>query len=204
MAECTDPNCPICHSKDAISYGTIKYSGKPLKISGSWIPSENAKEAMKIYDEAWEEDPWDAPEEQVRVKYNRTLAIIKPDAIERRIVSKVYKRLEATGLHLRAMELKQITIPEAESLYTEHSFESFFNDLVEFMSSAPSIVMVWEGDKAAAKIRAIIGNKHPSDSPKGTIRGDLGGEYPQTIIHGSDPWSAKREVEIFFSQEDLV
>lgn len=157
--------------------------------------------------------PWNAPddpefkaaayEEMERIGY-QTLVILKPDAIRRKIISKVVKRLEATGLNLRAMKLIQLTNLEAESLYNEHRYESFFNDLIAFMTSGPCIVMIWEGDEAAGKIRNLIGNKHPSDSPSGTIRGDLGGEYPETIIHGSDPWSAAREVEIFFSQEDLI
>lgn len=137
-------------------------------------------------------------------KEMQTLIIIKPDAVRNKIISKVFKRLEATGLTLRGMKYKTLSETEAQCLYQEHKYEDFFPTLVEFMTSGPSIVMVWEGESAAARMRNIIGEKHPEDSAKGTIRGDLATSYPETVIHGSDPWSAKNEIPIFFKEEELV
>jgi nucleoside-diphosphate kinase len=128
--------------------------------------------------------------------YDKTLIILKPDAVERRVLSKIIKRIEATDLTIKEMQMVRLNKKILSKLYAEHNYAEFFDDLINFMSSGPSIVMILEGDDAAQKMRHLIGQKHPSDSPAGTIRGDLGGEYPRTLIHGSDPWSAKNEVEL--------
>lgn len=135
---------------------------------------------------------------------DRTLIILKPDTLERKIMSKVIKRLEATGLSLCGAKLMSLTKEQLLALYKNKQWEEYFPALLEFMTSGPSLVMCWEGEEAAGRMRAIIGSKQPKYSNPGTIRGDLATTYPENLIHGSDPWDAGWEIPLFFEEGELI
>jgi nucleoside-diphosphate kinase len=130
----------------------------------------------------------------------RTLIIIKPDAVERGLVGQIVGRLEAKGLRMLAAELRQMPIEIAQQHYEEHKGKPFFGELIEFITRSPSLVAVIEGpDETYAVVRALMGATDPKKAAPGTIRGDLGTELPDNLVHGSDsPQSAAREIELFF------
>ena len=129
-----------------------------------------------------------------------TLVICKPDAVERGLVGEVLGRLERKGLRLVAGELRQIDVALAEQHYAEHRERPFFGDLVSFITRSPSFVVVVGGPADTWRIvRTLMGPTNPADAPPGTIRGDLGTELSENLIHGSDSAeSAAREVALFF------
>jgi nucleoside-diphosphate kinase len=130
----------------------------------------------------------------------RTLVIIKPDAVERGLVGEILRRLEAKGLRFVAAELRQMPVNVAEQHYAEHQGKPFFAELLEFITRSPSLVAVVEGpDDTYATVRALMGATDPKQAAPGTIRGDLGTELPDNLVHGSDsPESAAREITLFF------
>ena len=130
----------------------------------------------------------------------RTLVIAKPDAVERGLVGEIVGRLEAKGLRIVAADLRTIDEATAERHYAEHRDKPFFGDLVAFIGRSPALVMVVEGPDDAWKIvRGLMGATDPSEAAPGTIRGDLGLEVGENLVHGSDSAeSADREIEIFF------
>jgi len=131
---------------------------------------------------------------------NRTLVICKPDAVERRLVGEIIRRIEAEGLSLAAAELRLLNTETLDRHYEEHLDKPFYGDLVMFMSRSPSVLLVVEGaSKTYLKVRAIMGATDPAKADPGTIRGDLGTEMPENLVHGSDSAeSAEREIAIFF------
>ena len=133
---------------------------------------------------------------------NKTLVILKPDAVERALVGEVISRLEHKGLRLVAGELRIIDAELAGAHYAEHYGRPFYNDLIEFISRAPSFVMVIEGPEDTWKIvRTMMGPTNPADAPPGTIRGDFGTQTAENLIHGSDSAeSAWREIALFFPE----
>ena len=130
----------------------------------------------------------------------RTLVICKPDAVERRLVGEIIRRIEAEGLALAAAELRLLNTETLDRHYEEHLDKPFYGDLVMFMSRSPSVLLVVEGaSQAYLKVRAIMGATDPAKADPGTIRGDLGTEMPENLVHGSDSAeSAEREIGIFF------
>jgi len=130
----------------------------------------------------------------------RTLVIIKPDAVERGLVGEILRRLEAKGLRVSAAELRQMSLEVAEQHYEEHRGKPFFSELLEFITRSPSLVAVVEGPQDTyAVVRALMGATDPKEAAPGTIRGDLGTEMPDNLVHGSDsPESAVREIALFF------
>ena len=130
----------------------------------------------------------------------RTLVIAKPDAVERGLIGEIVGRLEAKGLRIVAADLRTIDEATAERHYAEHRDKPFFGDLVAFIGRSPALVMVVEGPDDAWKIvRGLMGATDPSEAAPGTIRGDLGLEVGENLVHGSDSAeSADREIEIFF------
>lgn len=130
----------------------------------------------------------------------RTLFIVKPDAVERRLTGEIVRRLEAKGLFLVAAELRTIDTETARAHYAEHEGKSFYEELVTFITRSPSLVMVLEGPEDTWKIvRTLMGSTDPATAPPGTIRGDLGTAMPDNLVHGSDgPDSAAREISLFF------
>ena len=130
----------------------------------------------------------------------RTLVILKPDAVERGLIGEIVGRLEAKGLRLLAAELRQMPLEIAERHYEEHRGKPFFGELLEFITRSPSFVAVVEGpEDTYAMVRLLMGATDPKTAAPGTIRGDLGTEMPDNLVHGSDsPESAVREIALFF------
>ena len=129
----------------------------------------------------------------------RTLVLVKPDGVSRGLVGEVIKRLEAKGLRLVAAELRTLDRETAETHYAEHVERPFFGELVEFITSAPLMALVVEGERAIEAFRAMAGATDPVKATPGSIRGDFALAVGQNIVHGSDsPESAAREVALFF------
>jgi nucleoside-diphosphate kinase len=130
----------------------------------------------------------------------RTLVIVKPDAVERGLLGAILSRLEAKQLRLTASELRTIDVATAERHYAEHEGKPFYANLVAFITRGPSLVCVVEGPKETWKVvRNLMGATDPKEAAPGTIRGDMAINMAENLIHGSDsPESAQREIEIFF------
>ena len=132
---------------------------------------------------------------------SRTLVICKPDAVERRLTGEILRRLEAKGLRVVAAELRTIDEPTAARHYGEHEGKPFYADLVAFISRGPSLLVVVQGpgDDTWQVVRTLMGATNPAQAPPGTIRGDLGLEVTENLVHGSDSAaSAEREIALFF------
>ncbi len=135
----------------------------------------------------------------------RTLVLIKPDALRRRLAGDILARLERRGLELRAAKLLLVGRDLAERHYAEHREKPFFRELVEFITSAPTLALVVEGESAIAVVRTTMGATNPVQAAPGTIRGDLALAMPDNLVHGSDsPESAGREIGLWFSEDELV
>ena len=135
----------------------------------------------------------------------RTLAILKPDAVRRGLVGEIIARFERKGMRIVAMKLIQISRPLAEKHYAEHKGKPFYESLLEFMCSEPAIVLVLEGQHAIPLLRLIMGATNPSQAAPGSIRGDYAHDLTFNLIHGSDgPESAAKEIALFFAPEELV
>ena len=135
----------------------------------------------------------------------RTLAIIKPDAVGRGLVGEILSRIHAAKLQIVAIHSLRLTKPEAEGFYAVHRERPFFKDLTEFMSSGKAVVMVLEGDNAIAKWRETMGATDPAKAAPGTIREELGTSIQCNCTHGSDaPESAAVEIRYFFAGLELI
>jgi nucleoside-diphosphate kinase len=129
----------------------------------------------------------------------RTLSIIKPDAVNKNVVGQIYSRFEAAGLRIAASRMMHLSRAEAEGFYAVHRERPFFKDLVEFMISGPVVVQVLEGDNAIAKHRDLMGATDPRKAAKGTIRADFADSIDANAVHGSDgPDTARTEIAYFF------
>ncbi|MGB2952144.1 MAG: nucleoside-diphosphate kinase [Gaiellaceae bacterium] len=129
----------------------------------------------------------------------RTLVLIKPDAIERQLAGEILGRFEQRGLAVRASRLVRVDRELAEQHYAEHSEKPFYGELVEFITSGPTLALVFEGEAAVSVVRTTIGATNPADAAPGTIRGDLALAMPDNLVHGSDSGeSAEREIELWF------
>jgi nucleoside-diphosphate kinase len=130
---------------------------------------------------------------------DRTLVLCKPDAVERRLVGEIIRRIENKGLSIVALELRQLDVETAKHHYAEHAAKPFFDDLVSFITRSPLVAMVVEGPDAWKVMRAMMGVTNPREAAPGTIRGDLAIELTENLVHGSDgPESAAREIALFF------
>ena len=135
----------------------------------------------------------------------RTLVLIKPDAMQRRLAGEILARLERRGLDVRAAHLVQVPRDLAEEHYAEHREKPFFGELVEFITSAPTLALVLEGEGAIAVVRSAMGATNPANAAPGSIRGDLALSMPDNLVHGSDsPESAQREIALWFPADGLV
>jgi nucleoside-diphosphate kinase len=135
----------------------------------------------------------------------RTLVLIKPDAVERRLAGEILGRLERRGLALRGAKLVLVDRALAEEHYAEHREKPFFGELVEFITSTPTLALVVEGESALGVVRTTMGATNPTEAAPGTIRGDLALAMPNNLVHGSDsPESAEREIGLWFSADELV
>jgi nucleoside-diphosphate kinase len=129
----------------------------------------------------------------------RTLVLVKPDAVARGLTGEIISRLERKGLKLAALEQRTLERSVAEEHYGEHDGKPFFGELVDFITSAPLVAIVAEGPRAVEAVRALMGVTDPVKSAPGSIRGDYALEIGQNLVHGSDsPESAAREVKLFF------
>ena len=134
----------------------------------------------------------------------RTLILIKPDAMQRRLAGDILARIERRALTLRAGKLIHVDTQLAETHYAEHREKPFFGELVEFITSGPTFALVVEGEGAIATMRKTIGATNPADAEPGSIRGDLAMSMPDNLVHGSDsPESAEREVALWFSADEI-
>jgi nucleoside-diphosphate kinase len=135
----------------------------------------------------------------------RTLILIKPDAVQRALAGEILSRFERRGLAVRAAKLIQVDRDLGERHYAEHAEKPFFGELVEFITSAPTLALVLEGEGAVAVARETIGATNPAEAVPGTIRGDLALSMPDNLVHGSDaPETAAREIDLWFSKGELV
>jgi nucleoside-diphosphate kinase len=134
----------------------------------------------------------------------RTLSIIKPDAVAKNAVGQILSRFEAANLQVIALKMQQLTQAQAEGFYAEHSERPFFNDLVAFMTSGPVSVQVLEGEGAILKNRDLMGATNPKEADAGTIRADFATSIDANAVHGSDSeTSAAREVAYFFGDNEI-
>ncbi len=134
----------------------------------------------------------------------RTLSIIKPDAVARNVIGELYSRFERAGLRIVAARMLQLDEQEAGGFYAEHRERSFFADLIAFMTSGPVVVQVLEGENAVAVNRELMGATNPAEAEAGTIRADYAKTIDANAVHGSDsPESAVREIKYFFSDMEI-
>jgi nucleoside-diphosphate kinase len=134
----------------------------------------------------------------------RTLSIIKPDAVAKNVIGEIYSRFEKAGLKIVAAKMLHMDDAKAGGFYAEHEGRPFYNDLVEFMTSGPVMVQVLEGESAVSKNRAIMGATNPQEAEAGTIRADFASSIDANAVHGSDaPESAAREIAYFFSDDEV-
>jgi len=134
----------------------------------------------------------------------RTLSIIKPDAVAKNVIGDIVSRFEKADLKVVAMKMVHLSDEQAGGFYAEHKERPFFKDLVSFMTSGPVVVQVLEGEDAVTKNRDLMGATNPADAAAGTIRADFAQTIDENAVHGSDSTeSAAREVAYFFSDEEL-
>ncbi len=134
----------------------------------------------------------------------RTLSIVKPDAVADNVIGKIYSRFEKAGLKIAAAKLMQLDDDKAGGFYAEHKERPFFGELVEFMTSGPVMVQVLEGENAVALNRDLMGATNPADAAEGTIRKDFAESVGRNAVHGSDSTeSAAREIDYFFDASEV-
>ncbi|MDR9468794.1 nucleoside-diphosphate kinase [Marinospirillum sp.] len=134
----------------------------------------------------------------------RTLSIIKPDAVAKNVIGEILSRFEKAGLNIVAAKMQHLSREQAEGFYAEHKERPFFKDLVSFMTSGPVVVQVLEGENAIAQNRDLMGATNPKEAAAGTIRADFANSIDANAVHGSDsPESAAREIAYFFSADEI-
>lgn len=134
----------------------------------------------------------------------KTLSIIKPDAVKKNVIGKILDRFESNGLRIAAMKKVKLSKEDAEKFYAVHKERPFFKDLVEFMISGPVVVSVLEGNNAVLKNRELMGATNPKEAKAGTIRADFAESIDANAVHGSDSLdNAKVEIEFFFKENEL-
>ena len=135
----------------------------------------------------------------------RTFAMVKPDGVQRGLVGEIVRRYEARGLKVVGLKLMHVPRSMAEEHYAEHKGKPFYNGLVDYITSGPVVALCLEGKNAVAVVRTVNGATKPWDAAPGTIRGDLALDIGRNVVHGSDSVeSAKRELAIYFTKDDLV
>jgi nucleoside-diphosphate kinase len=134
----------------------------------------------------------------------RTLSIIKPDAIAKNVIGQIYDRFEQAGLKIVAAKMLHLSREQAQAFYAVHKERPFYGELVDFMTSGPVMVQVLEGDNAIAKNREVMGATNPQQAAAGTIRADFASSIDENAVHGSDgPETARTEVAFFFPPEEI-
>jgi nucleoside-diphosphate kinase len=139
------------------------------------------------------------------LKVERSLVLIKPDAVQRGVGGKIIARLERKGLKIVAMKMLQMDKALAQRHYDIHKGKAFFDDLVDFITSGPIIAIVFQGEGAVEAIRQTMGETDPAKANPGTIRGDLALDIRHNLIHGSDSAeNASKEIDLFFPKEEIL
>ncbi|GAB4221727.1 MAG: nucleoside-diphosphate kinase [Francisella sp.] len=134
----------------------------------------------------------------------KTLSIIKPDAVEKNVIGEIYNRFEKAGLKIVAAKMKHLSKVEAERFYAVHKDRPFFSALVDFMTSGPVMIQVLEGENAIAKNRELMGATNPKEAKPGTIRADFADSIDANAVHGSDSEeTAAQEIRYFFSDTEI-
>lgn len=134
----------------------------------------------------------------------RTISIVKPDAVAKNVIGKIYDRFESNGLKIVAAKMKHLTQAEAEGFYAVHKERPFFADLVKFMTSGPVMIQVLEGENAVAKNRELMGATNPKEAAAGTIRADFAESIDANAVHGSDSLeNAAIEIAYFFDDSEI-
>ena len=134
----------------------------------------------------------------------RTLSIVKPDAVGKNVIGQIFSRFEKAGLMIIALRMLQLSRDQAEGFYAEHKGKGFFEPLMEFMTSGPICVQVLEGEDAVQVNRTLMGATNPQEADLGTIRADFASTVDANAVHGSDsPTSAAREIAYFFSEDQI-
>ena len=134
----------------------------------------------------------------------RTFSIIKPDAVGRNLIGRIYQRFEDAGLRIVAARMEHLTREQAQEFYAVHRERPFYGDLVEFMISGPVMLQVLEGEDAVARNREVMGATNPADAAPGTIRADFAKTVDENAVHGSDaPETAAQEIAFFFTDDQL-
>ncbi|MBA7650685.1 Nucleoside diphosphate kinase [subsurface metagenome] len=135
----------------------------------------------------------------------RTLVIIKPNAVQREIIGEIISRIEKRGFKITALKMLQINKDLAAEHYREHRAREFYQELVDFITSGPCVIMILEGEKAVDIMRLVCGPTDPSKAMPGTIRGDYGIRITQNVIHASDSLeAAEREIKLFFKEDEII
>lgn len=135
----------------------------------------------------------------------KTLSIIKPDAVAKNAIGEIISRFEKAGLRVAAAKMVRLSKAQAEQFYAVHKERPFFGGLVAFMSSGPVLVQVLEGENAIAKNRQVMGATNPKDAAPGTVRADFADSIDHNAVHGSDaPETAKQEISFFFKPEEIL
>jgi len=141
---------------------------------------------------------------RIHMATERTLSIIKPDAVAKNVIGEIYSRFEKAGLSIVAARMVHLTQQQAEGFYAEHKERPFFGDLVSFMTSGPVMIQVLEGENAVITHRDLMGATNPADAAPGTIRADFAQSIDENAVHGSDSAeSAAREISYFFTDDQL-
>ena len=134
----------------------------------------------------------------------RTLSIIKPDAVAKNVIGEIYDRFEKAGLRIVAARMEHLSAEKAGEFYAVHRERPFYGDLVEFMTSGPVMVQVLEGEDAIARNREVMGATNPAEAAAGTIRADFAKTVDENAVHGSDgPETARNEIEFFFGSDGI-
>lgn len=134
----------------------------------------------------------------------RTISIIKPDAVAKNVIGQIYARFEDNGLRIIAAKMKHLTTEEAQGFYAVHKERPFFTDLVSFMTSGPVMIQILEGENAVAKNRELMGATNPKEAAAGTIRADFADSIDANAVHGSDSLeNAEKEIAFFFDNSEI-
>ena len=136
--------------------------------------------------------------------HERTLSIVKPDAVDKNIIGKIYERFESAGLKLIACRMSHLNREQAEAFYAVHKERPFYGELVQFMTSGPVVVQVLEGEDAIRSNRRVMGATNPAEAEPGTIRADFADSVQANAVHGSDgPDTARSEIAFFFDEDQI-
>ena len=134
----------------------------------------------------------------------RTISIIKPDAVSKNVIGEIYARFEKGGLHIIAAKMKHLSQSDAEGFYAVHKDRPFFGELVDFMTSGPVMIQLLEGENAVSKNRELMGATNPAEADTGTIRADYAQSIDENAVHGSDSVeNAQIEMDYFFSADEI-